>query len=300
MNKESNSEPYEVVRTDSYDALVKDLEELDDHWVYRAQYSEYELQTSLERDCRSSGFDLQKDASDIELNMIRQFSRVYDGDDRQKVQDDTLYCLSLMRHYGAPTRLLDFTYSKHVATYFALECAYDNVPKNDLGKPDYKEKRSCAIWCIKTDDLHHQVEEKYPEDKYADVRRLLKERREDIRRTDETFKPLYMDNKYDLVVWENPIQLHTRLHLQQGVFLCPGNIRKPFMDNLLYLYDYKKTDKIRKVICNLKPLALRKAFERCMRMNMTRQSLFPGLDGYARSMSYQFWLYKKLAKWRKR
>jgi hypothetical protein len=33
----------------------------------------------------------------------------------------------------------------------------------------------------------------------------------------------------------NPFRLHQRLVVQQGVFLCPGNIRRPFEKNLLAL-----------------------------------------------------------------
>src|SRR5258708_4434671 len=40
--------------------------------------------------------------------------------------------LSVMRHHGAPTRLLDFTYSIYVAAYFALETA-------DM---------DCAVWAV--------------------------------------------------------------------------------------------------------------------------------------------------------
>ena len=43
-----------------------------------------------------------------------------------------------MQHHGAPTRLLDFTYSIYIAAYFALENA---DPKAD---PD----GSCAIWAV--------------------------------------------------------------------------------------------------------------------------------------------------------
>jgi hypothetical protein len=87
--------------------------------------------------------------------------------------------------------------------------------------------------------------------------------------------------------------------LQQGTFLCPGNIRLPFMDNLLYPYrDYGKTDKIRKIICRFQVSHLQEALKQSMRMNMTRESLFPGLDGFAQSIKYQLWFYKKLSHWR--
>ena len=291
MNNEAGSTLYDTVTIEGYEGLVDYLSKLEngeDGWVYRAQPSPRDLETTLERACKSSGFVLKECAAGIEKNMIRQFSRIYDGDDRQEVQGDVLYCLSLMRHYGAPARLLDFTYSKYVATYFALEYAYDSVPTNN-------GKRSCAIWCIQTAELYRKVECVYTD---TEVPRLLKKRDKDDTRKNESFEPLYMNNQYRLVMWENPVQIHKRLHLQQGVFLCPGNVELSFMENLLCPYGNQKTDKIRKVTCNLEPLDLQRGFELLMRMNLTRESLFPGLDGFAKSMQYQVWFYKKLAKWR--
>lgn len=107
-----------------------------------------------------------------------------------------------------------------------------------------------------------------------------------------------MNNRYTFVNVENPLLLHRRLHLQQGVFLCPGNINKSFMDNLLSPYNQKTKD-ICKINLTIKPIDLRNAFEKYYRMNITRESLFPGLDGFAKSMQYQFWLYRKLDDWRR-
>jgi len=183
-----------------------------------------------------------------------------------------------MRHYGAPTRLLDFTYSKYVATYFALECAFDS------------KERSSSIWCIKLDELLGAVQKKYPE-----VELLNKKRSKDSERNDRTFKDLFMRGR-DIALWENPVQMHKRLHLQQGVALCPGNIERTFMQNLLDPYENVGKWQIIKITCKFEPSELTKAFQQFMRMNLTRESLFPELDGLAQSMKYQFWFYKELAK----
>src|SRR5262245_17600391 len=42
---------------------------------------------------------------------------------RTPEEGETLEWLALMQHHGAPTRLLDFSWSPYVATFFALERA---------------------------------------------------------------------------------------------------------------------------------------------------------------------------------
>jgi len=267
----------EAAPVTTVEELEKYLLKLGDDWQFRAQSTGDALTSTLERDCLRSGYDLKKDAPKIETEMIRQFTRVYDGIDTERVRKDKLYCLSLMRHYGAPTRLLDFTYSRYVAIYFALEYAY---------KAREKEERSAAIWCINVKGLYDQVKRENPT-----ISRWINRRIEDKGRDDDTFDRLYIDNRYTFVCAENPVQLHRRLHLQQGVFLCPGNIRESFEDNLFHPYE-KPTRDIRKLI--FKPKDLMGDFERYYRMNLTRESLFPGLDGFAQSMRYQMWLYVML------
>src|SRR3989338_2110282 len=91
-----------------------------DEWVFRGQPSDWKLTTSLERACANSEIALAS-APGIEIQIIRDFRRRYDGIDRELVRTDTLYCLALIQHHVGPTRLLDWTYSPYVALYFALE-----------------------------------------------------------------------------------------------------------------------------------------------------------------------------------
>src|SRR5262245_6198309 len=87
-------------------------------WLFRGQRSaKWELVTSLERCC-----DRNQVAADhrrqLEDRIFREFRRAYHLY-AQHIPKPELVTewLSLMQHYGAPTRLLDFSYSIYVAAY---------------------------------------------------------------------------------------------------------------------------------------------------------------------------------------
>jgi FRG domain len=60
---------------------------------------------------------------EIEKAMLREFKRAYPPDENALAPDDndTVAWLALMQHHGAPTRLLDWTYSPFIAAFFALD-----------------------------------------------------------------------------------------------------------------------------------------------------------------------------------
>jgi hypothetical protein len=250
------------------------------NWLFRGQYAAWDLKTTIERTCEHTGLRAT-DREKVERGIIRQLRRAYDGQDLGRVEKDQLYAMSLLQHYGAPTRLLDFTYSKYVGIYFALEGANDHRLLNG--------RKACAVWCINGRWLEDSAIKTAPE-----VGSLIKARSSDENRTDGTFVPLYMENRHSFVGRENPLGLHHRLHIQQGVFLCPGNVTTAFIDNLRRHEGWEKKQNILKVTCRLDTKGLQQALERCRQMNISRESLFPGLEGFAESMKYQLVHYRNL------
>src|SRR6266481_6164593 len=130
---------FEEVHLDSWDSLIKCYNELDNpqyDWIFRGHREAcWGLESTLER-CLVARFGIPfSDLRSIEKSLIRSFQRgahIYIAD--PPAQDDTLEWMSLMQHFGAPTRLLDWTYSFYVAVFFAVENAFPDKP--------------CAIWAI--------------------------------------------------------------------------------------------------------------------------------------------------------
>ena len=261
----------------NWKAFVEFCEKLNGLWIFRGQKNNWHLQTRLERACEE--FDLLKYAAQIEFQLIREFRRRYKGDDRDLVDKDTLYCLALMQHHGAPTRLLDCTYSPFVAAYFALE----TKPKKERGKPS-------IVYCFKNDWL-----DKEPR-KYASENLLVERSDNDrVRRDDECFKKLYMsENPRKFVSPENAFNLNERLIIQKGVFLCPGMITDTFLSNLKQLKGWHNEDAVIKVKLEFDLGTRKKALNELHNMNVDRATLFPGLDGFTESLRPRLPYFKKL------
>src|SRR5215471_10980763 len=184
-------------------------------WMFRGQErSQWDLKPSLERAiCR---FEKQwSDVSGIERGLIRRFKRQIHQfpNDAPSKKLPLMECLALMQHHGAPTRLLDWTYSFFVAVYFAFE----SVQPGGL----------CAVWALDHDWARDTARAQFPEDVQSLIKKnTLAERDETIRGILQHEPPL------SIVYPMNPLRLNQRLVLQQGIFLAPCNIAKPFMKNL--------------------------------------------------------------------
>jgi len=107
-------------------------------WIYRGQAdSRWPLVTTLERtiDARPNG---RSDPLLIERGIHRRFiERATTYLNPVPAEHDELSWLTLMQHYGAPTRLLDWTKSPLIGLYFAYE---ERAPSDAPAR---------ALWCLR-------------------------------------------------------------------------------------------------------------------------------------------------------
>lgn len=87
-------------------------------YVFRGMTNaEYSLETSLQRFVGDSG------DWDLEVHLLRNFRQYARKEIEQP--ESPFHLMALAQHHGLPTRLLDWTYSPTVATYFAADGSPD-------------------------------------------------------------------------------------------------------------------------------------------------------------------------------
>ncbi len=253
----------------SWSELNEVLKALEGKWVFRGQTYDWPLTTSLERALKDWEIELRY-GPEIERNLVREFRRRYHGEDRNLVAEDTLYCLALMQHYGAPTRLLDWTYSPFVGAQFAIR----------------EGKKASILWCINATWCALAAEEVVGKESVA-LRNV------DETRNDTSFVPLFMSStRKKFVLPENPVKLSQRLIIQQGVFMCPGDIADTFVNNLTKLDGWGSENNVLKVHLTMNRDNLLEAVRQLLSMNVDSATLFPGLEGFARSLKERLPHYK--------
>ena len=83
---------------------------------------------------------------------------------------------------------------------------------------------------------------------------------------------------------------------QQGVFLCPGDVRASFDENLKNMDGWHLSSNILKIRLELDTRSFQEFTHFLGRMNINAAVLFPGLDGFARSLHEQMFHYAEMAK----
>jgi hypothetical protein len=266
------NEFFETIQCDNFSDFITKVNNLpcdEGHiWVYRGhQKASWKLKTSLERECERFGIS-GKEAFRREYNMVREFRRrLHHYETNVPDRDNVDEWMALMQHYGAPTRLLDFTYSPYVAAYFAFERAESGI---------------VAVWAVNIGWIENEFKSK---EEFLSLKKDY-ERYQNYRDS-KAFLSLFLsnlDNKFVLPV--NPFRLNDRLAYQQGVFLAPATLRKRFMENLHASVssrdDYRPVKKFT-IEVGKQGKIRDKALRTLHSMNINRISLFPGLIGFAES-----------------
>jgi FRG domain-containing protein len=242
------------------------LEEYDDgNSIFRGHTcADWKLETSLERACKRLYGSLER-AAHIENIVLREFRRrLHHYSQNIPRREDSLRWLSLLQHHGAPTRLLDWTYSIYIAMYFAAE----------HGSGQF------AVWVVNKEWLKDEGKRTFEENKRS--WHLFRGKGDE--EVEEHFQIDVLDkDPLRAVIQVNPFQLDERLTIQKGVFLYPCDIGESFESNLRAMQGHHNPKNVRKLVFAHDDR--KKALTKLHRMNITRATLFPGLDGFAQSLN---------------
>src|SRR5204862_5090471 len=114
---------YQVFRLESWQAFLNlVIQPPYSNWAFRGERDErWPLYSSLSRYLQNFGV-ARAAWPEQEGRILRIFKRkAHQFLERPPDWEDDFQWLALMQHHGAPTRLIDFTWSPYVAAFFALE-----------------------------------------------------------------------------------------------------------------------------------------------------------------------------------
>ena len=251
--------------------LIEQLNCLPNNYIYRGHANAaWLLESSLER---IIGPEWSAEyAKRFEEHSLMQFKSKFHLYDCENIQPESkLAWLSIMQHYGVPTRLLDFTESPYVALYFALE-AYTPQLHQDFAvfAIDYSGVMERSIEHIAQRD-----------EDFRETRSTVNSRR------DEVFETIVDRFAYDVAWITEPGQMNARLDRQVGTFLLSGN-RGARLEEVLQSEIYNGIAAIK---YRISYELYKGIFALLRKMNVTSKSLYGDLDGLARGIRMEMQVY---------
>lgn len=289
-----------LVHADNFDAFVfsdyasdvadvrKWVATLTGEWAFRGQRDpKWSLETSIDRvskrlielptqDGQVNTGQMLLDPSGNENRMFEEFRRrAHHFLQSTPADDEVSDWLALMQHYGAPTRMLDWTQSPYVATYFAIE------------HPSPEDSPGHAIWAVSLDWLRRKSNETLSHRDPFFATAAATDARRHARKIN-TLLQADMEGEmpsFDVVTSASNLRVNERQAAQQGLFLFTLSHHIDFKISLLRMMaepSLVQQPVLRKLI--LERQVRLDLLRELKRMNITGASLFPGLDGFSRGL----------------
>src|ERR1039457_5374444 len=258
--RKRNARSYRVFRLESWEAFLQLITKPPySNWAFRGERDErWPLYSSLSRYLQN--FAVSRDAwPEQEGRILRIFKRkAHQFLDKPPDADDDFQWMALMQHHGAPTRLIDFTWSPYVAAFFALE----------------RTLADGVVWAMNPARI--------------DSSRAPRPTRTDPR-AKGNFDRYFLKGSHRFIWMGEPHTMNRRLIAQSGTFAVPGVLDVPIEE---MLKDADQENILAKIV--LKNAVREVGMRELYRMNITYATLFPDLDGLAKSMGYELefhWAY---------
>ena len=278
-----------IISTNDYNDFVLKIADFDHrNWVFRGHSEDgWQIESSLARHLRIHQKNILRTSFDARENdSIRKFAKsAHQFLSHLPESTDKLSWLAIMQHFGAPTRLIDFTYSPFVALYFA---AIDAKPSIQFG-----EKLSDEV-----------LNERYkPYEVHAvHLKSIREQARKALNRQAGEPKPKdyfigdEANQHHEFLGFFEGIRHNPRQIAQQGLFLVPSKIDLDVQKILSECPSSSQLHKDSSWIIFRFPGG-RESYKRMIysliNANLTAESLFPGLEGVGRSI-YQRWYQRRV------
>jgi len=251
--RRKHAPPFRVFQLESWEAFLKLVTQPPySHWAFRGERDErWPLYSSLSRYLQNFGVARAAWPSQEE-RILRIFKRkAHHFLPKAPEWDDDFQWLALMQHHGAPTRLIDFTWSPYVAAFFALE----------------RTLADGVVWAMNPARIDSS---RAPQPVRMDPR--LK----------GNFRRYFLKGNQRFIWMGEPHTMNQRLIAQSGTFAVPGAIDVP-VEEIVSQSDPENV--LAKII--LRNAVRETGMRELYRMNITYATLFPDLDGLAKSMGYE-------------
>jgi hypothetical protein len=296
---DNQTEQHSATSFDEFRDILKHLQGAptwNNRLIYRGHAkAEYRLMPTLDRivekinkrprEATTGGTGLIHTRKSAEGWFLTEFRRAVHHHHQVAIKDDDILgWLALMQHHGSPTRLLDWTLSPYVALHFAVQPA----------------EQECAVWVYNPPMLHEVlagVEDwtnaiaEHQMGLMRDQVEKLKTLNGDIEIKHEAINimlRLGIGEKLLVAPAVRPFQLNLRVSAQQAVFVLPLASEMPFEKCLLQTMLRSRAPGAILNKITIKDHDRDHIMRELQRMNITNETLFPGLDGYAKSLADRY------------